>query len=186
MKTLILNGSPRKNGDTVSLIHKVIENLEGEYKIINSYDCKISPCVDCRYCKEKSGCSIQDEMQEVYEYIQECDNILVASPIYFSELTGSLLNVGSRLQTYFCARYFRKEQPIKKAKKGAVILVGGGSGSVKKPYDTACCLLHDMNANEIFPVVFSFKTDEVPAIEDENALHGVQKMIEFFNENPEP
>ncbi len=56
-------------------------------------------------------------MQETYKYIEECDNILIASPIYFSELTGALLNIGSRLQTYFCARFFRKEKPIKKAKK---------------------------------------------------------------------
>jgi multimeric flavodoxin WrbA len=181
MKTLIMNGSPRKNGDTVSLINKVIENLQGEYKIINSYDCKIGPCVDCRYCKENPGCSIHDEMQEVYDYIQECDNIIIASPIYFSELTGSLLNVGSRLQTYFCARYFRKELPIQKAKKGAVILVGGGSGSLTKPYETACCLLHDMNVTNILPVVYSHKTDDIPAIEDENALLGVQQIIDFFH-----
>jgi len=50
-------------------------------------------------------------------YIQECDNILIASPLYFSELTGKLLDVGSRLQTYFCARFFRNEEPIVKSKK---------------------------------------------------------------------
>jgi len=48
-------------------------------------------------------------MQEIYKYIEECDNILIASPLYFSELTGKLLVVGSRLQTYFCARFFRKQ-----------------------------------------------------------------------------
>lgn len=37
-----------------------------------------------------------------------------------------------------------KEKPIVKAKKGAVIAVGGGDGNVDKPYDTACCLLHHM------------------------------------------
>lgn len=55
MKTLILNGSPRENGDTVSLINKVIGNLNGEYKIINAYDCDINPCVDCRYCWNNTG-----------------------------------------------------------------------------------------------------------------------------------
>ena len=83
------------------------------------------------------------------EYIQECDNILIASPIYFSELTGRLLDVGSRLQTYFCARFFRKEEPILKPKKGAVILVGGGDGHMEKAYGTACTLLHHMNCRQI-------------------------------------
>ena len=37
MKTLILNGSPRKNGDTASLIKEVIRKLPGEYKIVDAY-----------------------------------------------------------------------------------------------------------------------------------------------------
>lgn len=45
------------------------------------------------------------------------------------------------MQTYFCARFFRKEEPIEKPKKGAVILVGGGDGRIAKPYETACTLL---------------------------------------------
>lgn len=43
MKTLILNGSPRKNGDTVSLIHIFLEGLEGEYKMVNAYEDGIGP-----------------------------------------------------------------------------------------------------------------------------------------------
>ncbi len=75
MKTLIFNGSPRREGDTVSLINKVIENVNGEYKIVNAYGCGIHPCVDCRYCWKNAGCCIGDGMQEIYEYIQECDNV---------------------------------------------------------------------------------------------------------------
>lgn len=57
--------------------------------IVYAYRCDISPCVDCRYCWENNGCAIEDEMQAVYRFLQECDNILIASPIYFSELTGN-------------------------------------------------------------------------------------------------
>ena len=114
MKTLIFNGSPRENGNTVSLINKATEKIAGEYKVINAYRCNISPCVDCRYCWDHTGCAIEDEMQEVYKYIRECDNILIASPVYFSELTGKLLDVGSRLQTYYCSAVFRKERPVLK------------------------------------------------------------------------
>lgn len=182
MKTLILNGSPRKEGDTVRLINKIIENLNGEYKIINAYDCGIQPCIDCRYCWKNTGCCVNDGMQEIYEYIQECDNVLIASPIYFSELTGSLLNIGSRLQTYFCASFFRKEKPILKNKKGAVILVGGGDGNIDKAYSTACCLLHHMNTFDILPAVYSHNTNNRPALEDESALRGVNGIIRFFSE----
>lgn len=181
MKTLIINGSPRIQGDTESLIHIVRNGITGECKVLDAYRCNISPCIDCRYCWENSGCAIKDEMQEIYDYIQACDNILIASPIYFSELTGKLLDVGSRLQTYFCARFFRKEEPIPKPKKGAVILVGGGDGRMDKAYETACTLLHHMNCYDIHEVVSSHNTNERPATEDEQAQMGVQSIIRFFS-----
>ncbi len=181
MKTLILNGSPRIMGDTTSLIEKVTEKIVGEYRIVEAYRCNISPCIDCRCCWKKQGCAINDEMQDIYGYIQGCDNILIASPIYFSELTGKLLDLGSRLQTYWCARNFRKEEPIMKFKKGAVILVGGGDGNINKPYDTACTLLHHMNCYNIHEVVYSHNSNERPAIKDKEALSGINSILDFFN-----
>ena len=171
MKTLIFNGSPRINGDTESLLKIVKENIVGEYKVVNAYRCNISACVDCRYCWENPGCVIQD-----------CDNILITSPIYFSELTGKMLDVGSRLQTFFCAKFFRKEVPILKEKRGAVVLIGGGDGRVEKAYETACTLLHHMNSRNIHPMVSSHNTNERPAIEDEEAVAGVRSILEFFGE----
>ena len=181
MKTLILNGSPRPAGDTVSLIRHLTGLLEGEYKVVDAYRSNISPCLDCRYCWKNPGCAIKDEMQEVYGYIEECDNVVIASPIYFSELTGKMLDLASRLQTYFCAQFFRKEKSAIRPKRGAVILVGGGDGRIEKPYETACVLLHHMNCRDIFDVVSSFNTNVIPAIEDEKAVEGVRRIAEFLN-----
>lgn len=183
MKTLIFCGSPRKNGDTASLLREFTKKLAGEYRIVDAYGCDISPCVDCRYCWTNSGCSIHDEMQEIYRYIEECDNILIASPIYFSELTGKLLDVGSRLQTYFCARFFRKEEPITKPKRGAVLLVGGGDGKPDTAFGTARILLRQMNCTDIHELVCSHNTNEKPAIEDENVLSGIKSILSFFGDN---
>ncbi len=181
MKTLIINGSPRINGNTESLIHIIKEGLVGEYKVLDAYRCNISPCMDCRYCWENCGCAIEDEMQEIYDYIQVCDNILIASPIYFSELTGKVLDVGSRLQIYYSARMIRNDKVNIKPKKGAVLLVGGGDGRMDKAYETACTLLQHMNCDNICELVFSHNTNKRPAIKDEKALIGVQGMIRFFN-----
>lgn len=181
MGTLILAGSPRLQGDTFSLVEKLTQGLSDEFKIVDAYRCNVSPCVDCRYCWNNSGCSINDEMQEIYDYIEHCDNIVIASPIYFSELTGKLLDVGSRLQTFFAARMFRKEEPIVKAKKGAVILVGGGDGNMNKAYDTACTLLHHMNCYRIYEPVTCHNTNHVPAKNDTNILEGIENIIKFFN-----
>ncbi len=182
MKTLIFNGSPRPNGDTSNLINALTKQLEGQYRIVNAYRTNISACIDCRYCWEYAGCAFKDDMNSVYDYIEECDNIIIASPIYFSELTGKLLDVGSRLQTYFCARKFRGEEHIPTDKRGAVLLVGGGDGSFDNAYDTAKTLLKTMCCSEIHPLVCSHNTNRIPAVEDENAIKGVSEIAAFFNE----
>jgi len=182
MKTLIINGSPRKNGDTTSLIEVFVNHLDGEYKIIDTYYCNIGPCIDCRYCWKNEGCSSKDGWTELHKYILECDNVVIASPIYFSELTGELLSKMSKLQAYWAARFYRKEEIIKKKKKGGIILVGGNDGSNEIPTETAKCLLDHMNANDIFDVVCSHNTDVVTAIDDEEAVGGAKKLANFFNE----
>ena len=181
-RTLILNGSPRAQGDTVGLIDLVTRDLPGEIKLVNTYRCDISPCVDCRFCWKHRGCAIQDEMQEVYDYLETCDNVLIASPIYFSELTGKLLDVGSRLQTYFCGKMFREEAVLRKSKRGAVILVGGGDGNPAKAYETACTLLRHMNCHEIHELVCSHGTNERAAREDVQAVLGARAIAAFFAE----
>ena len=181
MKTLILNGSPRPGGDTASLLRLLTEDLTGEHRQVDAYRADISPCVDCRFCWTHSGCAIQDEMQEIYAYIQACDNILIASPIYFSELPGKLLDVYSRLQTYYCARHFRQEKPITKAKKGAILLVGGGDGAPEKAEETARVLLRFMNCRDIHKTVCSHNTNRLPAIQDSQAAAGARSIAAFFN-----
>lgn len=181
MKTLILNGSPRPNGDTASLVKILAEKLEGECRIIDCYRADISPCVDCRACRKKSGCAIKDDMQDIYRYAEECDNVILASPIYFSELTGKLLDVASRFQTYFSAKFFRGEKPEIRPKRGAVILVGGGNGKPDNAYSTAVCILKLINVQEIYPLVCSHNTDNVPAIQDIGAVEKIKALAEFLN-----
>ncbi len=181
MKTLILNGSPRKNGDTVSLINKLTEQLNGEYKIVDAYYSNISACVDCRYCWSNNGYSINDEMTKIYDYIVDCDNVVLASPIYFSQPTGKLLDICSRFQTYFAVKYFRNQTPIIKPKKGAIILVGGGDGNPEDAYATACTILHHINVKDIYPLAGSFNTNKLPFAEDETAMAGIVNIVKHLN-----
>jgi multimeric flavodoxin WrbA len=180
MKTLIFNGSPRKNGDTAAVLNEFMKHIKGEYKIVDVYDCNIKSCTDCRFCWEYNGCSIIDDMQDVYDYIQECDNVLIASPVFFTELTGQLLIVASRLQTYFCARYFRNETPIMKRKKGGIVLVQGGSRKADKAADTARMLLNTMNAVDIAPVVFCLDADRVSPEDNKQAMDGIREIAHLF------
>ncbi len=180
MKTLIFNGSPRKKGDTVFLIEKLKEALDGEVLVIDTHDSSIKACTDCRYCWKKTGCSIPDEMQDVYAYIKECDNIVIASPIYFGELTGTLIAVCSRLQTFYATKRFLKINQIPGKKKGGIILCGGGEGAPEKAQSTAKMLLREMNA-ELVGVVRALHTDATPSSEDQTALRELADLAASLN-----
>lgn len=174
-KTLILNGSPRKKGDTAAMIDALKEELEGEVKVLDAYYASIRPCVDCRWCFKNEGCAVKDEMQEIFDYIQECDHIVLASPIYFEEITGMLLAALSRLQTYFSARYIRKEDPVPKKKTGGILLAAGSIGPREKAESTAKMLLEQMNC-QVLDTVYVDKTDKVPAKERQDILQEVRAL----------
>lgn len=182
MKTLILNGSPRPRGDTAALIGHFVRVFPGEHWIVNAYASDIAPCVDCRRCRTQSGCAIEDDMGQIYDYIRECDNILIASPVYFEALTGRLLDVGSRLQTYYSARVFRGEDPFLRPKRGAALLVGGSGGGMEPALRTARILLRLMNCAEICAPICVRDTDRRPAIEDAAALRLLEDVASLFGE----
>ncbi len=182
MKTLIFNGSPRKNGDTVSFLNEFIKYIKGEYKVIDTYYSNIGACVDCRYCWEKDGCCQDDEWKDVDTYLRECDNIVIASPIYFSELTGPLLSSVSKIQAYWSARFFRKKEIIDKPKKGGIILIGGGDGHMSTPIETATDILYHMNAHNVAPAICSHNTNNAPAKEDKIAMNKLKDLACFFNQ----
>ena len=180
-KTLIFNGSPRKRGDTAALLGVLTGELRGDVRVVDCYRADISPCVDCRACRREKKCVLPDAMQELYPEIEECTGLVIASPIYYGELTGRLLDVASRFQVYYSARAFRGEDPGIGPKKGGVILVGGGDGDPKRALATARILLRQLNAAEIFSPVVSHKTNTVPAGEDGEAVAAVRGLAAFLN-----
>ena len=178
MKTLIFNGSPRKNGDTAFVLSTLKVELGGKFHQIDTYFSNIKPCVDCRYCWTHDECAVKDEMQQVFSFIEEVDNIVIASPIYFSELSGSMLNVFSRLQYFYVAKHFRDMDLLThKKRNGIIILSGGGDGSPNKAIETATCLLHHMGA-EVVGTVCNHNTNTTSAKDDTKAITGIKVIAE--------
>lgn len=184
IKTLILNGSPRKNGDCAAMLTALREDLRGEIAEVRAYDPGISPCTDCRFCWRHDRCAIEDAMQNVYRMVEECDNVIIASPVHFSELSGSLLSLASRFQLYFAARFFRKDPVPIRRKVGVLVLSGGGDGSHEKAVSTATTLFHQINAEKI-DSVFSLKTNDMSAKEDTIALAAAREAARMLNKRGE-
>ena len=181
MKTLIINGSPKKNGDTQALIDAFVSGLSGEYRIVSRGD-GISPCVDCRYCWEHDGCAVKDAMQAVYDYLADCDAVVLASPVWFSSLSGPALDIGSRFQTYFARKFFRHLSSPLKPKRGVILLVGGQPGTEVGPIANAKTILGLANiAKDDITVVTSMDTDRIPAIQDTAALKAARSAAQALS-----
>lgn len=124
MKTLVLFGAARPKGHTKQMVDLFLEHLEGEVEIIDAYRTDVKPCMDCRYCWKTKACAIKDGMQDIYQKVEEADNILLASPMYFHSITGRLKTLIDRLQVYW-AGHVRQDMPEHNIKHGAILMVGG-------------------------------------------------------------
>ncbi|MBN2852082.1 MAG: flavodoxin family protein [Clostridia bacterium] len=182
MKTLVLNGSPRVDGDSMSIVKEIVKYLNGDVVIINAYNDKISPCTDCRYCWEHGVCSINDRMNEVYDLLDEVDNLIISSPLHYSELSGQLLSLISRFQVYYARRIIRKESDFKlKRKKGVIILTGGGDGNISAAIDRVNIVFRQTNS-ELAGQVLSMNTNAIPAKEDKKAMKEAKELALLLND----
>lgn len=109
MKVYAINGSPRKNKNTATLLQKALDGVkesvkdkEIETEIINLYDLNYTGCKSCFACKRLEGksygkCAVKDDIQEVLDKVSQADGIIFGSPIYFGNITGQLQSFLERL-----------------------------------------------------------------------------------------
>ena len=178
-KTLIINGSPRVNGNTAALIAELKKHLEGEITEISEFRADIYPCVDCRICWKTAVCKVRDDMQIIYD--DDFDNVVIASPIYYGTLPGKMLSLMSRLQPWHAAKYFLNDPLILKPKKAAAILTAGGKGNFEYAYHHIGALCKMLNAQGFREnSVCSGSTDTIPSWEDENAKKRIKEIADYL------
>ncbi|MDE6724257.1 MAG: flavodoxin family protein [Ruminiclostridium sp.] len=124
MRILILNGSPRPDGNTKKMINAFTEGAESAGHHIDTVDVcrkRISGCMACEYChtSSKRECVQKDDMVEIYELLKEAEMLVIASPIYYHGISGQLKCVIDR---FYAAAYPAKPPRLKKA---AMILSSG-------------------------------------------------------------
>lgn len=184
MKTLIFYGSPLKDSHTMALVKEMTNVLEGDIKLVDCYRVKVSPCIDCKYCFKKKGCSIQDDMQEIYDYVEDCDNIIIASPMHFGTLTAPLLTVCSRLQSYWSSRHIRTDnKDIIKSKHGVLLITTGGNWvNMNLLAEGIADFIFDHTQTEQIGSVYAKETDQNPAKDNEKAKEKAVYLAQRLNQ----
>ena len=96
MRIVAINGSPRRSWNTEIMLNKAIEGAKengADVEVYNLYDMKFSGCKSCFACKVRDGkslghCAVNDDLKPVLESIDKADGLIIASPIYFGDITA--------------------------------------------------------------------------------------------------
>ena len=100
MKVLLINGSPNARGCTYTALEEVAKTLSQEgidTEIIHVGNKDIRGCIACRSCKTKGKCVFDDLVNETAPKFQECDGIVIGSPVYYASANGTLVSFIDRL-----------------------------------------------------------------------------------------
>ena len=123
MKVLMINGSPRKEGNTYIALREM-ENIftkEGiETEIVHIGNKDIRGCIACGSCYEKCRCVFEDAVNETAVKFEECDGLVVGSPVYYASANATLIAYLDRL---FYSTHFDKTM---KVGAGVVVARRGG------------------------------------------------------------
>lgn len=97
---VIINGSPRMDGNTATLLNTVAKGVEDSGAVVKFYTLfkmKYMACQSCFSCRISDDCIIRDGLHELLQRIKTAHGVVVGSPIYMMQMTGPVKNMYDRL-----------------------------------------------------------------------------------------
>ena len=123
MKILMINGSPRPNGNTALALNEMVGVFEKngiECQVVNVGQMAIRGCVGCLSCAKTGKCAFDDIVNELAVEFEKCDGLVVGSPVYYASANGTLVSLLDRL---FYSTHFSKTMKV-----GAAVAVARRGG----------------------------------------------------------
>ena len=125
MKVLIINGSPRANGNTAAALDemKKIFSVEGIESVdVHVGRLELHSCVACMSCMKTGKCVFDDAVNKTAPILAECDGVVIGSPVHYGQAPGALTSFLSRL-------FYSTWSMDKSMKVGAVMVSARRSGA---------------------------------------------------------
>lgn len=122
MKVLMLNGSPRVNGNTTRALAEMervfaAEGIEVEIVHVGNQDAR--GCIACGACARLDRCVFDDVVNALAPKFVACDGLVVASPVYYASANGTLVSVLDRLfHSCHCSKVMKVGASIAVARRG--------------------------------------------------------------------
>lgn len=123
MKVLMINGSPKANGNTahaLAQMRQIFEEYGVEVEYLHVGNKEIRGCVGCGTCYKAGKCFMGDIVNETAQKFEECDGMVVGSPVYYAAANGTLVSFLNRL--FYSTRF------DKRMKVGASVAVARRGG----------------------------------------------------------
>lgn len=117
MKIVCLNGSPRKNGNSATIAKKFLAAAEGcraEIQVFTLNDLNYKPCQACYVCKTRlDHCVLQDDMTPVLEAFFQCDLAVVATPVYYGDISAQTKAFIDRTFSFLNPDFHSRPDPVR-------------------------------------------------------------------------
>jgi len=123
MKVLILNGSPREDGNTSVAVNELVKTFEEEgveTEVVRIGSQAIRGCVACGGCAQTGKCVFDDAVNDIAPKFEVSDGLIVASPVYYASANATLIACLDRL---FYSSHFDKTMKV-----GACVTVARRGG----------------------------------------------------------
>ena len=132
-KWLIINGSPRINGQSAKVIRMLsllIENKlpDVEVELFEIARHPIEGCNGCEFCNTTNECIIEDEMAEVLDLLETVDRVILVTPTYFAGIPSQIKAVLDRFQQVYWSYSAQREAGTLPAKRPLNLYILGDGG----------------------------------------------------------
>ena len=124
MRVLMINGSPRKNGNTsiaLAEMERIFQEEGMETQVVQVGNENIRGCIACLSCKQKGKCVFDDLVNQIAPQFEAADGLVIASPVYYASANGGLISFLDRL---FYSTLFDKTMKV-----GAAVAVARRGGN---------------------------------------------------------
>jgi len=110
-KLVALYGSPRRQGNTSRLLNQAATGARAAGAVVEDVflgDLSLSPCLEDNGCRDTGRCVIADDFQRIYLLLDECDGLLLASPVFFGGVSAQAKILIDRCQCFWAGKYLLK------------------------------------------------------------------------------
>lgn len=177
-KAVILNASPRRNGNTDQLVNIFLSECDCESIIYNMYDENIEPCIACDTCSSTGEC-FMNENKHILDELFSCDYVIFASPIYCYSFPAPMKAFLDRLQPYYSNEKYKNPASDR---KGFVLATCGKSGKFGIDVIEKQSRIAFIELSASFEGIYLFPDTDKQAVFTNDEIFKVKKLAKnFFN-----